>query len=130
MIEKMTSNRMLKIILAIFITAIIILVGIFVFQKVTSIKTETQEKHVLLPKTAYIGWIGPLTGSANIIGVDNLNSVKLALSEYETKRTVNEPHIKLAVADDKNDAEMATKEYKKMVASVKPAAMPGTLPFP
>lgn len=121
--EKMTSDQMLKIILAIFIPVITILVGIFVFQKVSSIKTATQEQQKVLPRTIYIGWIGPLTGSANIIGVDNLNSVKLALSEYEKKKTPNEPHIKLVVADDQNDAEMATKEYKKMGDSVKPVAI-------
>lgn len=120
---KMISDRMLKIIVVSFIIVVSLLGGIFVFQKVSSINTEFQEKQVLLPKTIYIGWIGPLTGAAHIIAGDNLNSVKLALSEYEATRAPNNPHIKLIVADDINDTKQSIEDYKKIVHSVKPIAI-------
>jgi len=34
------------------------------------------------PAVVTIGWIGPLSGNAQILGVDNLDSVKLALTQY------------------------------------------------
>ncbi|MBA2728722.1 MAG: ABC transporter substrate-binding protein [Parachlamydiaceae bacterium] len=70
-----------------------------------------------------VGWIGPLTGSANILGKDNLNAVKLALEEYETHKSATDPTIKLTIADDKYQEELTVKAYNELIAKHKPVAI-------
>src|ERR1700722_11942065 len=47
-----------------------------------------------------LGWIGPLSGSAKMLGEDNLNAVKLAINEYQSNKSPLAPNIKLVVEDD------------------------------
>ena len=114
---------MIKTVIGILTIFAIILAGIFIFKNMSHLNTDIQDKNKHAPKTIYIGWIGPLTGPASIIGIDNLNSVKLAFSEYEAKKTVNDPQIKLVVADNKDETENSIAEYKKIIRTVKPVAI-------
>jgi len=73
--------------------------------------------------TVTVGWIGPLTGSANILGIDNLDAVKLALTAYEAHKEITDPTIKLTIADDQYREDLTVKAYDNMVAKQKPAAI-------
>lgn len=80
------------------------------------------------PLTTTIGWIGPLSGPVSVLGVDNLNAVKLAFDEYEKHKGKNDPDIKLSVIDDKYVPghlvpETTIEAYKKMVAADHPKAI-------
>lgn len=63
-----------------------------------------------------IGWIGPLTGPASFLGVDNLKAVEIAIEEYALERRGNEPKIELVVKDDQYKAELSLDAYRKLVS--------------
>jgi len=69
-----------------------------------------------LNRTITVGWIGPLTGPANTLGIDNLNAVKLALIEYQSKKSKSDPDISLVVFDDSYNVEKSKEAYAKLVA--------------
>lgn len=82
-----------------------------------------QENKPIDSTTVTVGWIGPLTGSALGLGIDNLNAVKLALSEYQLNKSDTDPDIKLVVSDDGYDFRRTEIEYEKMVRSHHPAVI-------
>lgn len=69
------------------------------------------------PEEVTVGWIGPLTGTANLLGVDNLNSVKLGIDEYNSDRQNGEPKINLIFEDDQHDESKSLDSYNKMVSN-------------
>ena len=58
--------------LSMFIVGIIVAIGFMVATRLVSKK-----------ETVTIGWLGPLTGPASLLGMDNLKAVQMALKEYE-----------------------------------------------
>lgn len=77
----------------------------------------------IAPAQLTVGWIGTLTGPARILGVDNLNAVKLALFEYERNKAPGDPKISLVTADDEYSDAKTMLEYNKMIKTAKPVAI-------
>lgn len=76
------------------------------------------------PTDITIGWIGTLTGPSNMIGVDNLNAVKLAVEEYQLTKGEKDPNVKLLMADDQYKNEITLLKYKQMMSEIpRPAAI-------
>ena len=71
-------------------------------------------------KAITIGWIGPLTGPVSLLGVDNLNAIKLALEDYHNNKRPKEPDILLVAEDDQYDATKSVDAYKRLVENHKP----------
>jgi len=90
----------------------IILFGGFHFIK--SISENEQQ----WDKTIMVGWIGPLSGPAKALGLDNLNAVKLALIEYESNKRKSDPDILLTVFDDEYNVEKSKEAYTKLVSDI------------
>jgi len=112
--------KMRRLIVLIVIITIFLLAGILLFylKNKNSSSTETIQKPIL-----YIGWIGPLSGSVKILGVDNFNSVQLAFEQYAKRKNENDPEIRLVAADDQYQVRQSIREYDKMVSKYKPIAI-------
>ncbi len=67
-----------------------------------------------------IGWIGPLTGPARSLGIDNFNAVNLGLWQYDLKKNKEDPKIHFVYANDEYNPQKTVKEYKKMVMAYNP----------
>lgn len=63
-----------------------------------------------------IGWIGPLSGPASLLGLDNVKAVQLAVEEYNAAKTSNEPEIKLLIENDQYQSERSLRAFRKLVA--------------
>lgn len=101
---------------------IIVLIGVLSIFFYYNLKNRVQKE--TSPPTIFVGWIGPLTGTANVLGVDNLNAIKLALSEYQLHKSKNDPDIKLIISDDQYKYSNTEIEYSKMMQSKnKPSAI-------
>lgn len=62
-----------------------------------------------------IGWIGPLTGDAAIIGEENLKGVQVAVNEINSIGGINGKQVELIVKDDQmNDRETIT-QFRQLV---------------
>jgi branched-chain amino acid transport system substrate-binding protein len=62
-----------------------------------------------------IAWIGPLTGPVNLLGVENIKAVELAIQEYNSSRTTSDPQVLLIVKDDQYNVEKSIKAYQEIV---------------
>jgi ABC-type branched-subunit amino acid transport system substrate-binding protein len=101
----------MRIISSIIITLIALIGLVLAYRYLTMQQAATS----VAPKTISIGWIGPLSGPAKLLGTENLNSLKLAIDEYLQKKTATAPAIQLFVADDQYKSELTAQEYSKMV---------------
>lgn len=87
-------------------------------------KHESISKRERVPSTLAVGWIGPLSGSAGALGVDSLNAVKLALQEYQAKKSLADPEISLLDEDDNYNIAITLLKYNQMMANTpKPVAI-------
>lgn len=67
-------------------------------------------------QTITIGWIGPLSGPASLLGIDNLKAVQLALSEYQESKKPEEPNLLILSADDQYQDIKSREFYHQFVA--------------
>jgi branched-chain amino acid transport system substrate-binding protein len=65
-----------------------------------------------------VGWIGPLTGPAAILGVDALKATKIALSEINKERSPS-LQVELIVEDDQYAAAKTVEAYNRLVNASK-----------
>jgi branched-chain amino acid transport system substrate-binding protein len=93
---------------------LLILIGVL---SIALYELQNRVQKEISPTTVRVGWIGPITGSAKFLGVDNLNAVKLALSEYQSNKRKENPNIKLIIADDEYDYRKTEIEYERMLQS-------------
>ncbi len=63
-----------------------------------------------------IGFIGPLTGDAAIIGEENLNGIVLAVEELNSGGGINGREIKLIIKDDQLDNKETITQYNQLVS--------------
>ena len=66
-----------------------------------------------------IGWIGPLSGPVSLLGIDNLNTIKMALEKINQEKILPAP-LKLIAKDDEYDTNLSISLYKKLVSEHKP----------
>ena len=78
---------------------------------VTSVLADTPD--AVKPDAIKIGWIGPLTGNASVLGIDSLAAVKMAVEEANA---ADGAKIELLVEDDQYDTAKAVTAYAKLVA--------------
>ncbi len=62
-----------------------------------------------------IGWIGPLSGNAAILGVDAVEATKIAFDEINANGGVNGRQLKLIVEDDQYITKNTISSYNKLV---------------
>ena len=62
-----------------------------------------------------IGWIGPLTGGAALLGVDALEAVRMALEEIHADELYTGPKIELVVEDDQYSTAKTVTAYNNLV---------------
>ena len=60
-----------------------------------------------------IGWIGPLTGNAAVLGIDSLNALELAVNETDAKN--NEQKPKIVAEDDQYQVLKSVLSYERLV---------------
>ncbi len=65
--------------------------------------------------TLRLGWSGPLTGNAAIVGQDSLESVKLAIQEANASGGVHGQQLELFIEDDGYNTVRALSAYQKLV---------------
>src|SRR3990167_5625040 len=73
-----------------------------------------------VPKEITVGWIGVLSGGGNVLGIGNLNAVKLAIMQYNQSKKPDMPTIRLVTADDKKNGEITQKAFKEMLVKDHP----------
>lgn len=73
------------------------------------------------PHLITIGWIGPLSGSANFLGISNAQAIQMALEEYRTKKESSDPNIQLIVENDAYDANQSLESYHDLVTNYHPS---------
>lgn len=61
-----------------------------------------------------IGWIGPLSTDAAIIGEENLRGVHIAVDEINASGGIDGKQVQLVVADDQFDEKQTISAYQKM----------------
>lgn len=66
-------------------------------------------------KTLQIGWIGPLTGPAAVLGVDTIPSMEIGFQDYQWKGEGEKPNIQLVVQDDQYETAKALSAYNYLV---------------
>lgn len=64
--------------------------------------------------TVEIGWIGPLTGGAAVLGIDAVESVKIAFDEVNSDPDYKGPRLKLVVEDDQYITSKTVAAYAKL----------------
>ena len=62
-----------------------------------------------------IGYIGPLTGPASILGIEASQAAKLAVDQINSQGGVNGMQVKLYIEDDQYDTAKAVSAYNKLV---------------
>ena len=70
--------------------------------------------------TVTVGWIGPLSGPARLLGVDSAKAVQMAVDEYHASRKDGEPEITLLVEDDRLIAQECVSAFRKVVSEHRP----------
>lgn len=63
-----------------------------------------------------IGWIGPLTGNAAVLGVDSAEAARLAVQQYNEKAPPGRAKLQLLVEDDQYVAAKTVTAYRKLVS--------------
>lgn len=66
-------------------------------------------------ETVKIGYIGPLTGNAAVLGEDAVKSIRLAVDEVNARGGVDGRKVKLFVEDDQYDTKQSVAAYNKLV---------------
>ncbi|HLC33187.1 MAG TPA: ABC transporter substrate-binding protein [Candidatus Nanoarchaeia archaeon] len=66
-------------------------------------------------ETIKIGWIGPLTGSGAVLGIDSVVAAQIAIDEVNTAGGVNGRQLELLIEDDQYDVTKAVTSYNKLV---------------
>ena len=92
-----------KIYLAIGIVAVVLIAAIAMF---------------LMPKgedTIKIGYIGPLTGGASILGIEASQAISLAVDQVNSQGGIDGKQVQLIVEDDQYDTAKAVTAYNKLV---------------
>jgi|GEM_PF-4819351 len=62
-----------------------------------------------------IGWIGPLTGNAAVLGVDSVPAMELVFDEINSSGGINKLPIKLLVEDDQYITAKSVAAYNRLV---------------
>ena len=62
-----------------------------------------------------IGWIGPLTGPAAVLGIDSMPAARLAVSQINGQGGIGGRALQLVVEDDKYISSQTVSAYRKMV---------------
>lgn len=77
---------------------------------------------LLLPQTALandqpikVGWIGPLTGNAAVLGVDTVPAVELAFESANVAGGINGKRLRLIVEDDQYTTAKTVSAYNRLV---------------
>lgn len=66
-------------------------------------------------KTISIGWVGPLTGKAAVLGKDGLKAITLAISDHNRNKEPHQPLVKLDIYDDEYNPKKTRESYSKFV---------------
>lgn len=66
-------------------------------------------------ETVKIGYIGPLTGGASILGIEASQAIKLAVDEINNGGGVNGKRVELIIEDDQYDTAKSVSAYNKLV---------------
>ena len=62
-----------------------------------------------------VGWSGPLSGNAAVLGIDSVEAARLALDEFNTAGGAAGRTVELIVEDDQYDTAKAVSAYSKLV---------------
>ena len=66
-------------------------------------------------ETIKIGWIGPLSGSAAVLGMDGMPAAQLAVDEINSQGGINGTKLSLIVEDDQYSSPRTVSAYNKLV---------------
>ncbi len=98
-------SKTLKILVGI---VVIILIGLGIF-------SLAQTKTRLTGDTIKIGWIGPLTGSSAILGMDSVKAAKIAVDNINAKGGIQGKKVSLLIQDDQYQTSRSIAAYDKLV---------------
>lgn len=75
------------------------------------------------PQVVRIAWIGPLYGEASFLCVDALKAIRLALEQYNNRRTADLPKVELIVANDDYNPVLTKRAYESIMKEHAPLAI-------
>ncbi len=70
-------------------------------------------------KTIKIGYIGPLTGNAAIVGIDAAKAIEIAVNDANERGGINGRQIELFIEDDQYETSKTLTAYNKLVQANK-----------
>lgn len=86
---------------------LIVVIGFIAFKTITG----NSVKHDVIK----IGYIGPLTGNAAMLGIDASQALLLAVKEINSNGGINGKQIELLIEDDSYDTSKSVAAYNKLV---------------
>jgi branched-chain amino acid transport system substrate-binding protein len=102
------------------VMALILVIGgfFFFFQRY-----EAQPPVNHSPRVVRIAWLGPLYGEASFLCVDALKAIRLALEQYNNRRTADLPKVELIVANDDYNPVLTKRAYQSIMKTQAPLAI-------
>lgn len=76
---------------------------------------DTQVQPSEEPETIKVGYIGPLTGDAAILGIDASKAIELAIEEVNAAGGINGKEVELLIEDDQYETAKTVTAYNKLV---------------
>lgn len=94
------------------VTALSLLMSVFVLSHAAIADDDLpQAPQAPIP----IGWIGPLTGSASVLGVDSVQIAKDIITEVNAEGGINGRTLRLAVEDDQNITTKTVSAFHRLI---------------
>ncbi len=90
------------------IVFLVLIIGFILFGGLIQNPSATSDKIKL-------GYIGPLTGDAAILGIEASQAIQLAVDEINSTGGIDGKQIQLIVEDDQYDAAKSLTAYNKLV---------------
>jgi branched-chain amino acid transport system substrate-binding protein len=94
---------------------ILIIVGIILLIVIGIIAFKTITGNSVKQDTIKIGYIGPLTGDAAILGIEASQAIQLAVNQVNSQGGVNGKQVELIIEDDSYDTAKSVAAYNKLV---------------
>lgn len=97
--------------LAIFIVAVVVVGGVYLFKKDSGVVVVPSKD----TEPVKIAWVGPLTGDVANLGKDTLASTQIAVDEVNAAGGINDRKIELVIEDGKCNAKDASVAANKLI---------------
>ena len=90
-------------------------IGIVVIILIAAIALSSSPKSPKGEEAMKLGYIGPLTGGASILGIEASQAITLAVDQINSQGGINGKQVQLIIEDDQYDTAKAVSAYNKLV---------------